>query len=83
MPYATRNFLSRQPATVLQIQNPRNWAKIAQTADCETQGLMQKLREGQLDSTQFCLSKTISCIISIQQLVKIFVCFVLFLRDID
>lgn len=47
------DFLSRQPATVLQIQNPRNWAKIAQTADSETQSLMQKLRDGQLDSTRF------------------------------
>lgn len=47
------DFLSRQPAHVFQIQNPRNWAKIAQTADLETQDLMQKVREGQLDSSRF------------------------------
>lgn len=47
------DFFSRQPANVCQIQNPRNWAKIAQTADLETQSLMQKLREGQLDATRF------------------------------
>lgn len=47
------DFLSRQPVNVFQIKNPRNWAMIAQTADLETQNLMQKLREGQLDATRF------------------------------
>lgn len=47
------DFFSRQPANVFHIQNPRNWAKIAQTADLETQSLMQKLKDGQLDATRF------------------------------
>lgn len=47
------DFFSRQPVSVLNIRNPRNWAKIAQTADLETQNLVQKLREGQLDATRF------------------------------
>ncbi|CAH2094651.1 unnamed protein product [Euphydryas editha] len=49
------DFFSRQPVNVLNIQNPRNWAKIAQTADLETQNLIQKLREGQLDATRFAI----------------------------
>lgn len=48
------DFLSRHPPVkVFHIRNPNNWAKIAQTADSETQDLMSKLRDGELDSSRY------------------------------
>jgi hypothetical protein len=47
------DFFSRNPANVLHIRRPNNWAQIAQTADSETQELMEKLRDGQLDTSQY------------------------------
>lgn len=47
------DFLSRNPVNVLHIRRPNNWAQIAQTADFETQELMEKLRDGQLDSSRY------------------------------
>lgn len=52
------DYLSRNPPTaqVHHIQRPLNWAQMAQSADDETQGLIQKLNEGLLDSRR-CLPK--------------------------
>ncbi|XP_047505190.1 uncharacterized protein LOC125049782 isoform X2 [Pieris napi] len=51
------DFLSRNPplstANVSHIRNPSSWAKIAQTADVETQELISRLRDGQLDDTRY------------------------------
>lgn len=49
------DYLSRNPVTtkVHQISRPRNWAQIAQSADNETQGILQKLQDGELDSQQY------------------------------
>lgn len=48
------DYLSRNPpAQVCQITRSRNWAQIAQHADGETQGLLQQLRDGQLDSRRY------------------------------
>lgn len=53
------DFLSRNPppptANVSHIRNPSSWAKIAQTADAETQELISKLRDGQLDHTRYAI----------------------------
>lgn len=52
MPHA--DYLSRNPTNqVHQISRPRNWAQIAQSADSETQDLLQQLRDGQLDSRRY------------------------------
>lgn len=53
MPHA--DYLSRNPPVVEvnHIDRPRNWAQIAQSADSETQDLIQKLREGNLDSRRY------------------------------
>ncbi|CAF4783235.1 unnamed protein product [Pieris macdunnoughi] len=51
------DFLSRNPplstANVSHIRNPSSWAKIAQTADVETQELISRLKDGQLDDTRY------------------------------
>lgn len=48
------DYLSRNPVVqVHHITKPRNWAQIAQSADEETQGLLQKLREGNLDPRRY------------------------------
>lgn len=49
------DYLSRNPlaAQVNQVERPRNWAQIAQHADNETQGLIQKLNEGNLDPRRY------------------------------
>lgn len=51
MPHA--DYLSRNPICVNQISRPRNWAQIAQSADSETQDLIQSLNEGNLDPTRY------------------------------
>lgn len=53
MPHA--DYLSRNPPVtrVNHIDRPRNWAQIAQSSDSETQGLIQKLNEGDLDSRRY------------------------------
>ncbi|KAG7296586.1 hypothetical protein JYU34_020384 [Plutella xylostella] len=54
MPHA--DYLSRNPPTTNQVHNiekPRNWAQIAQSADEETIGLIEKLRDGNLDPRQY------------------------------
>lgn len=48
------DYLSRNPViTVNHISRPRNWAQIAQASDAETQNLLQKLREGNLDTNRY------------------------------
>lgn len=48
------DFLSRHPpVNVAHIRNPNHWAKVAQTADVETQDLISKLRDGQIDTTRY------------------------------
>lgn len=48
------DYLSRNPPyQVNQISRPRNWAQIAQAADNETQDLLQRLQEGNLDSARY------------------------------
>ncbi|CAG9133807.1 unnamed protein product [Plutella xylostella] len=48
------DYLSRNPSTqVHHITKPRNWAQIAQSADSETQTLLQKLRDGELDTRRY------------------------------
>lgn len=48
------DYLSRNPPLhVLNITRPRNWAQIAQAADEETQTLLQRLRDGDLDSGRY------------------------------
>lgn len=47
------DFLSRNPVNVSHIRRPTNWAQMAQTADDETQELMEKLRDGQLDPSRY------------------------------
>lgn len=51
MPHA--DYLSRNPAEVMLIRRPTNWAQQAQAADSETQNLIDKLNQGQLDSTRY------------------------------
>lgn len=53
MPHA--DYLSRNPPVVVanQVSRQRNWAQIAQSADDETQKLLQQLRDGELDSTRY------------------------------
>jgi hypothetical protein len=51
LPHA--DYLSRYPVNVCEIQRPLNWAQIAQAADEETQSLMQKLQNGELDSLRY------------------------------
>ncbi|KAJ0175949.1 hypothetical protein K1T71_008123 [Dendrolimus kikuchii] len=49
------DYLSRNPPA-LQVNNvdrPLNWAQIAQSADSETSDLIQKLRDGLLDSKRY------------------------------
>lgn len=48
------DYLSRNAIQVNHIVKPRNWAQIAQAADCETQDLLQQLQDGNLDSTRYC-----------------------------
>lgn len=47
------NFLSHNPVTVNKISRPRNWAQIAQLADNETQTLIQRLHDGNLDADRY------------------------------
>lgn len=49
------DYLSRNPPTlqVNNIERPFNWAQIAQSADSETLDLIQKLRDGVLDSSRY------------------------------
>lgn len=49
------DYLSRNPPTsgVNNIEKPLNWAQMAQSADSETVDLIQKLREGRLDSRRY------------------------------
>lgn len=51
LPHA--DYLSRNLACVNQISRPRNWAQIAQSADNETQDLIQKLHDGRLDTDRY------------------------------
>lgn len=51
---AHADYLSRNPPIyVHQVTKPRNWAQIAQSADGETQDLVQQLQEGKLDSRRY------------------------------
>lgn len=47
------DYLSRNPIDVCHIQSPKNWAKLAQSADSETLNLIDKLNNGQLDSSRY------------------------------
>ncbi|CAK1585049.1 unnamed protein product [Parnassius mnemosyne] len=49
------DYLSRNPVEVCHIQNPKNWAKLAQSADEETLNLIDKFNNGQLDSSRYVL----------------------------
>jgi hypothetical protein len=53
MPHA--DYLSRNPPVteVNHITRPQNWAQVAQSADTETQELLQKLQEGSLDPSRY------------------------------
>lgn len=51
LPHA--DYLSRNPVDILHIRKPTNWAQQAQTADSETQNLIDSLKEGSLDSTRY------------------------------
>lgn len=53
------DFLSRNPVVVAHIRRPNNWAQIAQTADSETQELMEELRDGRLDSSRYVIKNNI------------------------
>lgn len=50
---AHADYLSRNPVSMCTVGKPHNWAQIAQAADEETQTLLQKLTDGQLDSNQY------------------------------
>lgn len=47
------DYLSRNPVNVCEARKQQNWAQIAQGADEETQQLIQKLTDRQLDSTHY------------------------------
>lgn len=47
------DYLSRNAVNVVRVQKPQSWALVAQAADEETQLLMQKLTDGQLDPNQY------------------------------
>lgn len=47
------DYLSRNPVNVCEVRKQQNWARIAQAADEETQQLIQKLTDGQLDSNRY------------------------------
>lgn len=47
------DYLSRNPVNVCEIRKPLNWAQIAQAADEETLKLLQKLKDGDLDSSRY------------------------------
>lgn len=47
------DYLSRNPVNVCTVQKPLNWARIAQASDEETRSLIQKLADGQLDSSRY------------------------------
>lgn len=58
MPHA--DYLSRNPAVqVNQVSKPRNWAQVAQSADEETQDLLQKHRDGELDQSRYVVQKDV------------------------
>lgn len=47
------DYLSRNPVNICEIRKPLNWAQIAQAADEETQTLLQKHKDGELDSSRY------------------------------
>lgn len=47
------DYLSRNPVNVCEARRRQNWAQIAQAADEETQQLLQKLNDGQLDPKHY------------------------------
>ncbi|CAK1581439.1 unnamed protein product [Parnassius mnemosyne] len=47
------DYLSRNPVEVCHIQNPKNWTKLAQSADEETLNLIDEFNNGQLDSSRY------------------------------
>lgn len=47
------DYLSRNPVNVCTVKKPLNWAQIAQASDEETRALIQKLNDGQLDSSSY------------------------------
>lgn len=51
MPHA--DYLSRNPVNLCTVEKPHNWAQVAQAADDETVGLLEKLDQGQLDSSRY------------------------------
>lgn len=51
MPHA--DYLSRNPVNLCVVQRPLNWARVAQAADDETVTLLEKLDQGQLDSSRY------------------------------
>jgi hypothetical protein len=54
------DYLSRNPIVhANHINKPRNWAQIAQSADNETQDLIQKLQDGNLDSNRYSVQNNI------------------------
>ncbi|CAH2087422.1 unnamed protein product [Euphydryas editha] len=56
---AHADFLSRNPVNICAAKKPLNWAQAAQTADEETATLMERLRDGQLDSTRYVIKNDI------------------------
>ncbi|CAK1599037.1 unnamed protein product [Parnassius mnemosyne] len=47
------DYLSRNPVNDCSVEKPLNWARIAQASDEETQTLIQKLTDGQLDPSRY------------------------------
>lgn len=48
------DYLSRNPVNVINaVQKPLNWAQIAQAGDEETMSLIEKLNNGELDSSRY------------------------------
>lgn len=47
------DYLSRNPVNVVHVHRPQNWAQLAQSGDEETQSLLQKLCDGQLDPNRY------------------------------
>lgn len=47
------DYLSRNPVNICEITRPQNWAQLAQAADDETQMLIEKLNNGELDTRRY------------------------------
>lgn len=47
------DYLSRNPVEVLNIEKPKNWAQIAQSADDDTRAMIDKVNNNELDPTRY------------------------------